>query len=235
MQVVLALISLIVVLLGAGYGWISNPAHDPAPLPAGLIPLESAEGQRLRASAAAAADLEPLLGAFQTQEKRSWCGVASQAMVLTVLRGRPVTQASVFTPEAAAVRGWWRVSFGGMPLDVLGAMMTAHGLDVEVMHAESSSASAMRSRIAKNLADPSNLMLVNYSRAGLGQGDGGHISPLGAYDAGSDRVLVLDVAAYRWPPVWVELDRLFAAMNTVDGESGRTRGIVEVGRQGDTR
>jgi glutathione gamma-glutamylcysteinyltransferase len=42
-------------------------------------------------------------------------------------------------------------------------------------------------------------------------------------------VLLLDTASYKYEPHWVPVDRLFAAMNTVDSESGKSRGWVAVG------
>jgi hypothetical protein len=50
----------------------------------------------------------------------------------------------------------------------------------------------------------------------MGQETGGHISPLAAYDSKSDRFLILDVARYKYPPVWVSASDLFVAMNTTD-------------------
>ncbi len=70
-------------------------------------------------------------------------------------------------------------------------------------------------------------VLVNYLRSRLGQQTGGHISPLGAYDAAADRFLILDVSRYKYPPVWVTTADLYAAMNTPDADSGgRSRGYV---------
>ena len=70
-------------------------------------------------------------------------------------------------------------------------------------------------------------MLVNYLRKAIGQETGGHISPLAAYDAKSDRFLILDVARYKYPPVWVKASDLFDAMNTTDASNeNRTRGYV---------
>ena len=46
-------------------------------------------------------------------------------------------------------------------------------------------------------------VLVNYLRRAIGQERGGHISPLAAYDADTDRFLILDVSRYKYPPVWV--------------------------------
>lgn len=45
---------------------------------------------------------------------------------------------------------------------------------------------------------------------------GGHFSPLGAYHAPTDSFLIVDVAKYKYPPVWVGADTLFTAMATVD-------------------
>jgi len=71
---------------------------------------------------------------------------------------------------------------------------------------------------------------VNYDRKALGQAGGGHISPVAAYHAPTDRVLILDVARYRYPSVWVPLADLWEAIRTTDSTSGRSRGVVVVRR-----
>ena len=70
-------------------------------------------------------------------------------------------------------------------------------------------------------------LAAGLNTAGYITGDRG--SPLGAYDADSDRFLVLDVASYKWPAVWVEATTLFTAMDTVDPDGGATRGFVVIG------
>ena len=73
------------------------------------------------------------------------------------------------------------------------------------------------------------MVVVNYLRKALGQVGGGHISPLAAYDPQNDSFLVLDVARYKYPPVWVTADRLFAAMDTQDADNqNKSRGYVLV-------
>lgn len=73
--------------------------------------------------------------------------------------------------------------------------------------------------------------MINYLRAAIGQEKGGHISPLAAYDADTDRFLILDVSRYKYPPVWVEAADLFAAMNTEDSDNeNRTRGFVLISK-----
>jgi glutathione gamma-glutamylcysteinyltransferase len=44
-------------------------------------------------------------------------------------------------------------------------------------------------------------------------------------------VLVLDVARFKYPPHWVALPRLAAAMRTVDPTTGRSRGWLELRRR----
>jgi hypothetical protein len=68
-------------------------------------------------------------------------------------------------------------------------------------------------------------------RKSIGQEKGGHISPLAAYDADTDRFLLLDVARYKYPPVWISAVELFNAMNTTDSDNqDRTRGFVLISR-----
>jgi hypothetical protein len=56
----------------------------------------------------------------------------------------------------------------------------------------------------------------------------GHISPLAAYDSKADKFLLMDVARYKFPPVWADAAALFGAMQTDDFVSGKTRGFVLV-------
>jgi hypothetical protein len=52
---------------------------------------------------------------------------------------------------------------------------------------------------------------------------------LAAYDEKADRFLILDVARYKYPPLWVTTSDLFEAMNTSDPDNdNKTRGCVLV-------
>lgn len=66
------------------------------------------------------------------------------------------------------------------------------------------------------LIDSSSRVLVNYDRSLIGQTGGGHWSPVGSYSEKWDAFLILDVAKYKYPPVWIPAERLFSAMATVD-------------------
>ena len=110
----------------------------------------------------------------------------------------------------------------GLQLRQLAQVLRSHGLEVvtRVVDPDADS-SAIRQEIAANLAAGNDFVLVNYARKALGQPGGGHISPLGAYDALSDSFLILDVNPNRAPWVWVAADDLIAAMRTFDTVENR--------------
>ena len=118
-----------------------------------------------------------------------------------------------------------------MTLNQLGGVLAAHDLDVEVIHAADSSVDAFREAAVAAIGDDEHFVLVNYLRKAIGQEAGGHISPLAAYDADTDRFLILDVSRYKYPPIWVEAAALFGAMNTEDSDNAnQTRGYLLVSR-----
>jgi len=66
------------------------------------------------------------------------------------------------------------------------------------------------------LQDPHSRIMLNYKRGGIGQDGGGHFSPLGAYNAQEDMFLIMDVAKYKHPPVWVKWENLLGGVTTKD-------------------
>ncbi len=86
-----------------------------------------------------------------------------------------------------------------------------------------------RQALAEGEANAGRYIVVNYHMAtAIGAGDYGHFSPLGAYDAARDRVLVLDVYRVEFEPYWLPTEQLFAAMATVNRIDGEPRGYLRV-------
>lgn len=229
-RIALALGALLLIPVG-GAGYVAGrvlaaPAVDLQPLPGDAISLDSDRGRDLLATALAA-DHAALWAAFQSQEKGSWCGVASAVTVLNA-RGASLTQDGFFTPEVTAIRPWWRTTFGGMPITHLGPMLAAHGAPAEVRHADEHGLDVFRADLAANLATAGDQVVVNYDRRVMGEAGAGHISPVSALSADGNWVLLLDTATYKYPAHWVPVDRLYAAMHTPDSESGRSRGWILV-------
>lgn len=218
----------VTVALAGGFYWkISHPRGDGRlELPDHSVALKSEAGQKLL-SGASSADHPALSQTFQVQQKGSWCGVASAVTVLNADGGN-LTQKSFFTEEVTDVRPWWATTFAGMPLGDLAGMLEAHGAEATVKHARASTEAAFQASLKSNMNDPSNWLIVNYDRDVLGEQGGGHISPVSAYSAEKNMVLLLDTARYKYPFHWVPVSLLFEAMKTSDSETGQSRGWVVV-------
>lgn len=211
------------------------------PLPSDLIGLDSPEGEALLVGAEARDDYFSLSLHFVTQINPAFCGPASMAMVLNALDvPRPASplnlglgmfdQENVFTPATEAVKPQAEILNGGMTLDEFTASLAAHGVGAQATHASDTTLDAFRDTAVAVLGDDDRFIVVNYLRSAIGQEKGGHISPLAAYDADTDRFLILDVSRYKYPPIWVAAADIFAAMDTPDSDNGgRSRGFVVVG------
>jgi hypothetical protein len=212
------------------------------PLPDNLINLDSGKGSALLQESEALQSYWPLSIQFVTQKNQAFCGVASIVMVLNALGipaptapefepYRTFTQENVFTPATETILPQATVLKMGMTLDQIGAFIATYAVKAKIHHASDSSLEEFRKLAKEYLNASGHHVIVNYLRKSMGQEKGGHISPLAAYDADTDRFLILDVARYKYPPVWVSAADLFAAMNTTDSENqNRTRGFVLVSR-----
>ena len=219
-----------VILALAGFiAWNLYPHANPQSLPTPLLSLSSHEGAARLKRSAAIADYSALTGSFQAQELASYCGVASSVAVLGAF-GSTTSQSDFFTQDASKVRSRLKVTFGGMTLAELAGLLRSYNLNVKVRHADEFDVVDLRRAVKVNLSSANDYLLVNYQRAVLGQGRAGHISPLSAYDEASDSVLIMDTAAHKYPPTWVPLESLYAAMRTSDSSSGKLRGFLEVAR-----
>ncbi len=207
-------------------------------LPDNLIDFRSPQGEAFLLETHALEAYFPISAAFVTQRTQSYCGVASMVMVLNAI-GAPAptspqyqpyrifTQDNVLNEKTDAIRPREAIAQRGMTLDQLGQILSLYPVTVEVHHTASGGVDDFRKLASESLARKNHFVLVNYLRKSLGEESGGHISPLAAYDERSDRFLILDVARYKYPPVWVKTSDLFDAMNTTDSDNdNRTRGYV---------
>jgi glutathione-S-conjugate glycine hydrolase len=210
------------------------------PLPDNLIDLRSHQGEDLLRESDAYEAFVPLSVNFVTQENQAFCGVASIVMVLNAMQlpapsvpaydpYHTFTQDNFLNEKTEAILPREVLSNQGMTLDQLGALLATQPVKVEVHHAADSSLDAFRKVARDYLGAEGRFVIVNYLRKAIGQEKGGHISPLAAYDAETDRFLILDVSRYKYPPVWVMASQLFDAMNTTDSDNqNKTRGFVLV-------
>lgn len=207
------------------------PSADLRPLPHDLIALDSPAGQEMLARSKFRADYGSLMRNFESQSRPAFCGVASSVIVLNALHASParLTQATFFTQATERIRSPLQVTYEGIGLADLAAFLRAHGVDATAFYASDVGIDEFRAIVKRNLKTKGDFILVNYQRALLGEEKLGHISPIAAYDEATDELLVLDVAAYKYPPTWVPTAALWRAMDSVaDEASGKTRGFVVV-------
>jgi len=208
--------------------------NDPA-----VVYWNSEAGKLLRARIPADADYWQLSPTFAIQNTQTYCSVAS---AITVLNAMPVkkpvdpayapyayfTQSNFFTPEITKIISPQAVLAMGMTREQMAETLTLLGVKVKSIAGDTLNDDELRTLLQKALGDDGQFVLVNYLRAVLGQVGGGHWSVLAAYDAPSDSVLILDVAKYKYAPVWVGISTLRQAIATLDTNSNKARGLVIV-------
>ena len=212
-------------------------------VPPGLISLNSEAGEKLLLESKARESYWNLSIQFVTQKTQSYCGVASLVMVLNALGSAApsspeyepyhvFTQDDFFNAETEKVRPQSLIAHRGMTVDQIGGLLAAYSVPENVHHAADTDVDTFRQEAIRYLSTKDHYVVVNFLRRALGQERGGHISPLAAYDSQTDRFLLLDVARYKYPPVWVPTADLFAAMNTPDSDNAnKSRGFVLVGAE----
>ncbi len=212
--------------------------YDPAPQEAAqLIYFSSPEGQELLLTSQYRDNFWSLAENFVTQEIATYCAVATTVMTLNALNiERPsisrfssfslFTQQEFFTPQVRAIRSPESVQFSGMTMEEVSQVFRIYGVESQVMYAEGLTEDQVREIIKKAMKTPRAVLIANYYRQGMGQKGVGHFSPIGAYHENTDRVLLMDVARYKYPPVWVPLKNFYKSIRSIDRETGRSRGLV---------
>ena len=160
----------LIALIGfVGFAWWSlQPKVEPLSLPDGLIALSDSTGQSLLQDADAKVDYTLLSEHLESQELRSYCGVASSVTVLKSL-GRSLDQSTFFDVDSTDLKSQFDVMINGMTLTELAAFLTAHNTVVDINHADAIAVDEFREIVRDNLQEPDNFMLVNYQREVLGQ------------------------------------------------------------------
>ena len=130
-------------------------------------------------------------------------------------------------PRVASAEG---VAKEGMTLEQLGAALGHFALRVEVISGAALDVHQLRQLLKQHLRQSDRFVLLNFNRRFIGQLGGGHWSPLAAYHEASDSALLLDVARYKYPAVWVPLAQLLAAAQDPDSVSAKARGLLVVSK-----
>lgn len=208
------------------------------PLPDDAIAFASPEGQAIFGEALAAGTMGgyfALAEQFHTQADPAFCGLGSLVVALNALAIDP----------GRLWKGPWRwfseelldccvtldqVRADGIDLETLACLARCNRAEAVVVRPGDDDG-ALRAAVLEASGGPGTVLIAAYDRSVLGQTGSGHFSPIGGYHRGRDLVLVLDVARFKYPPHWVALPRLAAAMRTTDPASGHPRGWARLRRR----
>ncbi|MBC7690174.1 MAG: hypothetical protein H7222_00245 [Methylotenera sp.] len=203
----------------------------------------------------AAPDFWAMMPYYTAQQTHKSCSVASITMMLNGLRSQTdlkasdllvsetlVAEKNAFLKNAVGPRG------AGVALEDLAKSLRellktwdpAHVYEVEIVHMTSDPKKAAEARtllkkaLSENEKSAQDFILANFLQGELtGDPEGmvGHISPIGAYDARNEKVLILDPDREYYEPYWVSTDALIKAMATQDSDAKLNRGYVWVKRK----
>lgn len=184
---------------------------------------------------------------FVRQQTDASCSLASVTTLINASRAGkrrvPVTQEQVLATDTT---GAWRKSVqdhlgDGVDLDAMAlhVMRAFHAqvspsvnVDVRRMgRSKQEFTAALESALLEGEASPTGVFVIINALQSKLFADGevvGHMSVVGAYDARSRQVLILDVDNRNPLPYWVGIDTLVAGMNTSDEVTGEPRGYLLV-------
>eukprot|EP00624_Nannochloropsis_granulata_P003151 evm.model.NODE_26015_length_37756_cov_44.158253.3 len=192
----------------------------------------------------------PLIEHFHTQSDPAYCGLGSLAMLLNALAidpGRTWKGSWRWFDESLldCCEPLEVVQSQGISLVKANCLARCNGAKSRLRHGDTVSLEGFRDDVRRVTSSvgfggggkanggqepPSRkeneFMLCGYSRKLLGQTGDGHFSPIGGYHAAKDLVLILDVARFKYPPHWVPLPLLHAALQPHDSATGKARGYL---------
>lgn len=205
-------LAVVVALAGAGIGVLAM--GPPQASPEAIETSVTREPELLSQANAlpVAATIAPGL-AFQSNP--SLCGPASLANVLRSLGEEEQTAAQVLDGSGLC---WTGYCIMGLTLDELAGLAQSR-TERKVSVLRGLTLDEFRDHM-RHANDPDRRYVINFSRKPIFGAGAGHHSPIGGYLADRDLVYVLDVNR-AYGPWLIETDRLFAAMDTLDGDAKR--------------
>jgi hypothetical protein len=155
------------------------------------------------------------------QSNGSLCGPASVANTFRSIGEDETTEAEVLEGSGKC---WSGFCFMGLTLDEL-AEVARSKTDRKVSVIRDLTAEQFREHMMR-ANDPNRRYIINFTREKIFGGGAGHHSPIGGYLEAEDVVFVLDVNE-NYKPWLVERERLFSAVDTLDGEKKRGLLLIE--------
>jgi hypothetical protein len=208
----------LLILIGLGFG--AGTAMQPAKVTPALIQSSVTRTPELMERAWQLPAAATFARKLDSQTNGSFCGPSSLANVFRSLGEAATDEQAVLKDTGKCRTG---MCFMGLTLDELAGVARTH-TQRNVTVLRDLTPETFREHLLKS-NDPSRRYVVNFTRKNIFGGGGGHHSPVGGYLEDKDLVFVLDVNA-DYGPWLIERPRLFAALDTLDGE--KKRGLLQI-------
>lgn len=182
---------------------------------------------------------------YISQRNESSCSLATAAMIINAARSsQPKANQSLATQDGILAlvkdRAWEdgvKVGGEGVTLDQFRILMAkaleAYGLqnfEIQVIHTKNSSgetALLLHKALVKSEKTGQTFLIANFDQKFFtGAESVGHFTPVGAYDAQTQRVLLMDPDRELYEPYWVPESLLLQGMATVDADAHNYRGYM---------
>lgn len=207
-------------------------------LPNNLISFDSTAGIKLLQQSQHKTAFWKLMPYFTTERGLTFCGIASAVMILNALNIEPpltpehapyriFNQTNFFNAKTIKITTPSRVGYHGASLIEIALALKTFSINVNVMYGRKISEEMFRQRAIEAVSSTHKFILVNFCRKYINEKGCGHFSPLAAYNKKADRFLLLDVARYKYPSVWVKTSDLYRAIRKgIDNGTGKSRGFI---------
>jgi len=201
------------------------------------VPLSSPRGIEMFLETEARTPYWKLSQFYETQMTATYCAIASTVMILNTLEiPRPpverlanlplFTQENFISDQVAKIVKQEIVLKQGITLSQLSQIVETFDIPSTTFYANNTTLEFFRKNVIECCSKPDCYLIVNYYRPVICQKGGGHFSPIAAYNALSDSVLILDTAKYKHTATWIGLPQLFESMQTIDADSNDSRGWI---------
>ncbi|WP_133407013.1 phytochelatin synthase family protein [Parashewanella tropica] len=232
-----------ILLLTANFN--SFAASPDLPIPGNLIRLDSATGIEQLTSSPKKFNHNywSLSRYYVTENGLAYCAPASIVMVLNAMEIKPsiapehypyklFNQQNLFYDHQVLSKQITptMINHQGLTLDQAYELSKVYVPDTKMVYGINiSTLDQFKSKVTHTLQ--TGFVIVNYDRKTIKQVGGGHFSPIAAYNPKSDSFLILDVARYKYPPVWVKANELYKATQGIDSTSHNSRGLLFIPKQ----
>ncbi|ETN83044.1 glutathione gamma-glutamylcysteinyltransferase domain protein [Necator americanus] len=219
-------------------------------LPSTCVDFSSEEGKRLFKESLLEGNANiyfKLAAQFRTQDEPAYCGLSTlgndgierlgggsrsnlEGTVEILSRNNARLLCSIRTREKVV---FFRT---GINLPQFTCLASCNRLNADVRYGKEGEdfLRMLREDVIASVRNDAEVIVASYDRSQLEQTGTGHFSPLAAFHSGTDKVLIMDVARFKYPPHWVTLTQLQQAMCSLDPSTKKTRGYVKLSLRKDS-